>query len=111
MRLQRLAPPCLLTLLALMPSPGRALRADILYLGDDKFVQADPLHQLTFNAHVKQFAYEPTGQETAVVGSETDGDTATIFVKTIDVRSGHELSKLSTTAPVGDETAWYNLIG
>ena len=111
MRPRCLTLPCLLTLLALMPSLGRALRPDILYLGSGKFVQVGPLHQLTLHAHVKEFAYEPTGQEIAVAGRETEGETATIFVETVDVRSGHAMNRLTMTAPVGDETARYNLIG
>lgn len=106
--------PCLLTLLALFilpPLPGHALRPDILYLGGGKFVQVGPIRQLTLNAHVTQFAYEPLGVEVAVVGSETVGDTETLFIKTVDVRSGHEMSRLTMTAPVGDKTARYNLIG
>ena len=108
MRLRYFALPCLL---ALLPLPGHALRPDILYLGDGKFVQVGPLHQLTLNAHVREFAYEPTGQEIAVGGSETAGDTMTVFVETIDVRSGRSINRLSMTAPAGDETARYNLIG
>jgi len=111
MRSRRFTLPCLLTLLALLPLPGRALRPDILYLGDAKFVQVAPLRQLTLNAHVTQFAYEPLGVEVALVGSETTGDTVTLFVKTVDVRSGHEMNRLTMTAPAGDETARYNLIG
>ena len=111
MKLRRLTLPCLSALLALFALPGHALRPDILYLGGGKFVQVGPLHQLTLNSHVKQFAYEPLGVEVAVAGSETAGETKTLFVKTIDVRSGHEMSRLTMMAPAGDEIARYNLIG
>ncbi len=114
MRPRRFTLPCLLTLLALFilpPLPCHALRPDILYLGDGKFVQVAPIRQLTLNAHITQFAYEPLGQEVALVGSETTGGTSTLFVKTVDVRSGHEMNRLTMTAPAGDETARYNLIG
>lgn len=99
---KRLALLRLLTLLAplaVLPRPVHALRPDILYLGDGKFVQISPTRPVTLNAHVTQFAYDPLGQRVAVVGSETGGDTATLFVKTIDVHSGQESSRLTMTAP------------
>lgn len=111
MRLRRFTLPCLLALSALFPLPTQALRPDILYLGDGKFIQVGPLRQLTLGAHVKQFSYEPLGAEVAVAGSETVGDTETLFVKTIDVRSGHEMNRLTMTAPAGDATAQYRLVG
>ena len=110
MRLRRFTLPCLLTLLA-SPLPAHALRPDILYLGGGKFVQVAPLRQLTLGAHVTQFSYEPLGAEIAVAGSETVGDTETLFIKTIDVRSGHEMNRLTMTTPAGDATAQYRLVG
>jgi len=111
MRPRNFTLPCLLTLLALPPLPTFALRPDIVYLGGGKFVQVGPLRQLTLGTHVRQFAYEPLGAEVAVTGSETDGDTKTLFVKTVDVRTGHEMNRLTMTAPASDPTAQYSLIG
>jgi len=92
MRLRHFTPLCLLALLALIPPPGYALRPDILYLGGGKFVQVGPIRQLTLNAHVSQFAYEPLGQEVALVGRETVGDTPPRISEALDVTAG-------TTAP------------
>lgn len=79
-------------------SPNR-LRPDILYTHRGEFVQVKPMHPLTLNAHVEQFAYDPLGIEIAVVGSEPQGENTLHFVKTVDARTGHEISRFAFTAP------------
>lgn len=102
--LRRIVLPILLGLFALAACPGYALRPDILYLGSGKFVQVSPPRQLTLNAHLTQFAFEPLGLEVAAAGSETVEKTTTYFVKTIATRRGAEMSRLSfsLTAPAED---------
>jgi hypothetical protein len=104
----RLTLPCLLSLLAVLSFPSAADPSgppspEILYTSRKEFVRIAPARPLTLNAHLTQFAYEPLGLEVAAVGSETTDDTTTHFVKTIDVRTGHELHRLSmTSAPISD---------
>jgi len=117
MCLRRLTPLCLLFLLVLCALPVSAaptqpsnLRSDILYTSRGEFVQVSPMRPLTLNAHVEQFQYEPLGIEVAFVGSEVQGDQTTHFVKTMDVRTGHEMSRL-TTSSIGDEHVGFLLLG
>ena len=116
MRLRRpLLPLALLALsslpaLAAPPRPS-LLRPDILYTAKGEFLQVSPMRPLTLNAHVEQFAYDPLGLEAAIVGSETQGDQTTHFVKTIAVRSGHEISRLAVTGPAGDSRGGFLLLG
>lgn len=81
------------------PAPPTNLRPDILYTHKGEFVQVKPMRPLTLNAHVEQFAYDPLGIEIAVVGSEPQGENTLHFVKTVDARTGHELSRFAFTAP------------
>ena len=112
-----LALPSLLFLLA-CSLPGAAapaqpsnLSPDILYTTKGEFVQVSPMRPLTLNAHVQQFAYDPLGVEVAYVGSEVQGDQTVYSVKTMDTRTGHEMSRLSVTAPTGGISAGFNLLG
>ncbi len=113
MRRRHLILPALLSLLTLILSspPSRALRSDVLYTSHGEFVQVSPMRPLTANAHVTEFAYEPLGIEIAYVGGEVSGDTATNFVKVVDVRSGHEMEHLSMTTPADDRFARFHLLG
>ncbi len=82
--------------LALLTLPVAAdPRPDILYTTRKEFVQVRPAHQLTLNAHIDKFAYDPLGLEVACTGSETQGDQTTYFVKTLDARTGKELHRLA----------------
>ncbi len=96
--------------LAPPPRPS-SLRPDILYTHKGEFVQVSPMRPLTLNAHVEQFQYDPLGLEIACVGSEPQGDDTAHFVKTIDVRTGHELSRLTLTAPADSQGAGLMLRG
>ena len=87
------------------------LRSDILYTHKGEFVQVSPMRPLTLNAHVTQFAYDPLGIEIAVVGSETAGEATTHFVKTLDIRTGHEMSRYAFAAPADDKTSQILLLG
>ena len=86
--------------LALLTLPVAAdPRPDILYTSRKEFVRVSPAHQLTLNAHIDKFAYDPLGLEVACTGSETQGDQTTYFVKTLDARTGKELHRLTLTVP------------
>jgi len=111
MRPRRFTLPFLLALLALFALPGHALRPDILYTSKGEFVQVSPMRPLTLNAHVQQFTYEPLGVEVAFTGSEVQGDQTVHFVKTMDVRTGHEMSRLTVTALTGSQGSDLQLIG
>ena len=118
MRLHRLVRPCLLLLLAFCslptgaaPSQPSNLRSDILYTTRGEFVQVSPMRPLTLNAHIQQFAYEPLGLEVAIVGSEVQGDQTIHFVKTMDVRSGREMSRLTATALTNKQYNYLYLVG
>ena len=93
-----------------LPRPSN-LRPDILYTHRGEFVQVKPMRPLTLNAHVEQFAYDPLGLEIAYVGSEPQGDQTLHFVKTLDARTGHEISRLSLSAPPEDIDAGFSLLG
>ena len=94
-------------------SPARppSLRSDILYTHKSEFVQVSPMRPLTLNAHVEQFAYDPLGLEIAYVGFEPVGENTLHFVKTIDSRTGHEISRLSLTAPADSQESNFFLLG
>jgi len=117
MRLSYLVPPCLLFLLACSLPTGAAppqpsnLSPDILYTTKGEFVQVSPMRPLTLNSHVQQFAYDPLGVEVAYVGSEVQGDQTVYSVKTMDTRTGHEMSRLSVTAPTDGISAGFLLLG
>ena len=111
---------CLLPILTLpasadpapTPTPRTSsLRPDILYTHKGEFVQVSPMRPLTLNAHVEQFQYDPQGLEIAYVGSEPSGENTVHFVKTIDVRTGHEISRLALTSPGDDKNTSFYLLG
>ena len=93
------------------PAQPSNLRSDILYTSKGEFVQVRPMRPLTLNAHVQQFAYEPLGVEVAFTSSEVQGDQTVHFVKTMDVRTGHEMSRLTVTAPTDGDPAGLELLG
>ncbi len=93
---------CAVTTFADTPPPT-SLRSDILYTHQGEFVQVKPMRPLTLNAHVEQFAYDPLGIEIAYVGSQPQGDNTLHFVKTVDVRTGHEISQFSFTTPADNQ--------
>lgn len=93
-----------------LPRPSN-LRPDILYTHKGEFIQVGPMRALTLNAHVEQFAYDPLGLEIAYVGSEPQGENTLHFVKTVDVHTGHEISRLTLTAPADSQQANFYLLG
>ncbi len=89
-----------LLLLGLLPLPAVAdPRPDILYTTRKEFVQVCPPRPLTLNAHLGKFAYDPLGLEVACAGTEIQADQVSYFVKTLDVRTGKELHRLTLTVP------------
>lgn len=89
-----------LLLLGLLALPVAAdPRPDILYTSRKEFVRVSPPRPLTLNAHIDKFAYDPLGLEVACAGSETQVGQTTYFVKTLDIRTGKELHRLTMTMP------------
>ncbi len=86
--------------------PPANLRPDILYTHQGEFIQVKPMRPLTLNAHVEQFAYDPLGLELAYVGSEPQGESTLHFVKTVDARTGKEISRLTLTATAGQDASF-----
>ena len=72
---------------------------NILYTTRKEFVRVSPARPLTLNAHIDNFAYDPLGLEVACTGQEISGEQVTYFVKTLDVRTGKELHRLTLTVP------------
>ncbi len=100
-----------LLLLGLLTLPAATdPRPDILYTTRKEFVQVSPPRQLTLNANLTQFACDPLGLEVAVNGQETSGEQTTYFIKTLDVRTGHELHRLTMSAPP-DTNARFSILG
>lgn len=77
--------------------PPTAFRKNILYLGQGQILTVMPSRQLTLNAHVSQFRYEPLGVEVAYAGWERTGNAINYFVRVMDTRSGNIMSRLSQT--------------
>ena len=89
-------------LLAALVLPAAAdPRPDILYTTRREFVRVSPPRQLTLNADIYQFAYDPLGLEVACIGAESPNGQVNYFVKTLDVRTGHELHRLTISATAG----------
>lgn len=95
---RRFALPLLLLGLLVLPAAADP-RPDILYTTRKEFVRVSPPRPLTLNAHIDKFAYDPLGLEVACAGSETQDGQTTYFVKTLDVRTGKELHRLTMTVP------------
>ncbi len=102
---------CALPTDAASAPPPTDLRSDIIYTSHGEFVQVEPMRPLTLNAHITQFAYEPLGVEVAFVGSEVQGDQTIHFVKTMDMRTGREMNRLTLTAPSENNSAGFSLLG
>ena len=111
----RFLPPTFLLALACLVLPAAAdpapplphfsnLRSDIIYTHKGEFVQVSPMRPLTLNAYVEQFAYDPLGIEIAYVGSELSGTRITGYIKTLDTRSGREMSRFKAV-PLSDSTS------
>lgn len=92
-----------LSLLTLAPvhadTPARLPQLNIIALGQGQVLEAAPPRQLSLNAHVSEFAYQPGGLEIAYAGSETDGDTITQFVKLAGTRHGTLATLLTQSGP------------
>lgn len=100
-----------LLLLGLLTLPVAAdPRPDILYTTRKEFVQVSPPRQLTLNANIYQFAYDPLGLEVACNAIDSPGEQYVYTIKTLDVRTGHELHRLTMSAPP-DTNAQFNILG
>jgi len=100
-----------LLLLGLLTLPVAAdPRPDILYTTRKEFVRVSPPRQLTLNANIYQFAYDPLGLEVACNSVDSTGGQIVCSVKTLDVRTGQEMHRLTlTTSP--DTNGLFNILG
>lgn len=107
-----------LSLLTLAPvhadTPARLPQLNVIALGQGQVMEAAPPRQLSLNAHVSEFAYQPGGLEIAYAGSETEGGTTTQFVKLVGTRQGTTTTLLAQTdwpPGSGDAVAPFYIIG
>jgi len=92
-----------LSLLTLTPAradtPARLPQLNIVALGLGQILEAAPPRQLSLNAHVSDFAYQPRGLEIAYAGSETDSDMTTQFVRLAGTRRGTLAALMTQSGP------------
>ena len=84
--MRRPSPRRLFAALALMclPVAGHSQNGTGIYMGQGLVLRAAPPHQLTLNAHVSEFAYQPGGDSIAYVSTRDDDDTRTVTIKFVD---------------------------
>lgn len=74
------------------------------YLGFGKTLEAAPSRQLSLNANISQFLYQPGGLEIAYAGSQTDGDTVTSYIRLVGVKHGSVATLISTSGKADSST-------
>ncbi len=95
-------------------TPARLPQLNIIALGQGQILEAAPPRQLSLNAHVSDFAYQPRGLEIAYAGSDIDSDTTTQFVKLVGTRHGTLATLLTQSGPSdgkGDAVPSFDLVG
>lgn len=80
-------------------APAHLPQLNIIALGQGQVLEAAPPRQLSLNAHVSEFAYQPGGLEIAYAGSDTDGDVTTQFVKLAGTRHGTLAALMTQSGP------------
>jgi hypothetical protein len=88
-----------LFLLLLFPSWGRTQGVPPLgacYMGGGKMLEATASRQLSLNAHVEKFLYQPGGLEIAYQGSQKNGDEVIHFIRLVGVKQGTTTTLIST---------------
>ncbi len=118
MRVRQLLSAVLLpSLFFLLPAWGDVPDAPPLgacYMGYGKTLEAAQSRQLSLNAHVTRFLYQPGGLEIAYEGAQKDGDEVTQFIRLAGIRRGETTTLASTTMHLGSDDEQpdaYNLAG
>ena len=96
----------MLPLMFLLPTWGDAPHAPPLgacYMGYGKTLEAAQSRQLSLNAHVTRFLYQPGGLEIAYEGSQKDGEDVTSFIRLAGVRRGEATTLVSTPGYAGTD--------
>lgn len=75
------------------------------YLGYGKSLEAEQSRQLTLQANISQFLYQPGGLEIAYAGSQRSGDTLTNYVRLIGVKHGSTAILISNTGDGKSDSA------
>lgn len=75
------------------PLPG-------IYVGKSQILDAAPPRQLSLNAHVKEWQYQPGGLAIAYVGSQFEDGTLKQFIKLAGVKRGQTTTLYSTSLNV-----------
>lgn len=99
-----------LSLLGMLALPSVALSPDLppqgtLYLGGGKILEAARPRQMTLNANVLGFLYQPGGLSLAYMGVSVNGDAVTQSIRLIGLKRGEGTTLVSTTAQVGPDGA------
>lgn len=100
----------LLSLLVLLSPPAGAEDAPqgALYLGPGRMLEASQPRQLSLNAHVGQFLYQPGGLSIAYLSAVPDGDGYTQSIRLVGLKRG-ETTTLLTRGPA-DRPAFTSFI-
>ena len=81
--------PALLVLIGLLPLPAHCQHGTGIYLGQSEVLQAVPPRQLTLNAHVQQFHYQPGGDSIAYIRQDGEGEHLTQSIEFMDARQSN----------------------
>jgi hypothetical protein len=94
---------CLFLLLPTWGDPTDETPLGACYMGYGKMLEAAKSRQLSLNAHVQQFLYQPGGLGIAYQGMEKNGDELTQFIRLVGVNRGTVTNLVSTTSQVGED--------
>ena len=84
------------------------------YMGFGKTLEAAQSRQLSLNAHVARFLYQPGGLEIAYESLQKDGDEVTQAIRLVGTKRGATTTLTSTTMHLGsddEQPDMYNLAG
>lgn len=91
----------MLSLFFLLPAWGDVPDAPPMgacYMGYGKTLEAAQSRQLSLDARITRFLYQPGGLEIAYEGSQKDGDEVTHFIRLVGVRRGTTTTLISTVS-------------
>ncbi len=98
----------LLALLFAVPSaaddPGKAKQYGKIYLGHGQILDTTVPRQLSFQANVSQFEYQPGGDAIAFSGVQLNGDTLTFFASLAGTQHGTITKLVSMTKTLAQES-------
>lgn len=106
----------LLVAAAISSADAQDTQQGACYLGFGKTLEAAPSRQLSLNANISQFLYQPGGLEIAYAGSQTDGDAVTSYIRLVGVKHGSVATLISTSGKTdasteSEQSAPYTLAG